>query len=130
MNKELELLRIFRAAADCTSFRDAAARLGTSPQGVTRAIKELERHYDEILFHRSTRQIRITYFGIELLDQIRPILDKFEDLWRRPENNQLKWRSYYNNERTHQGKICNGNTPVEKVNDGKRVWAEKNLTRI
>ena len=88
MNKELELLRIFRAAADCTSFRDAAARLGTSPQGVTRAIKELERHYDEILFHRSTRQIRITYFGIELLDQIRPILDQFEDLWRRPENNQ------------------------------------------
>lgn len=41
-----------------------------------------------------------------------------------------EWLSYYNNERTHQGKMCNGRTPVETLNDGKRVWAEKNLTRI
>lgn len=42
MNKEMELLRIFRVAAESSSFRDAAARLGTSPQGVTRAIQQLE----------------------------------------------------------------------------------------
>lgn len=41
-----------------------------------------------------------------------------------------EWLSYYNNERTHQGKMCNGRTPVETLIDGKRVWAEKNLTRI
>ncbi len=35
MNKEMELLRIFRVAAESSSFRDAAVRLGTSPQGVT-----------------------------------------------------------------------------------------------
>jgi hypothetical protein len=38
--------------------------------------------------------------------------------------------SYYNNERAHQGKMCNGRTPAETLIDGKRVWAEKNLTRI
>lgn len=41
-----------------------------------------------------------------------------------------EWLSYYNNERTHQGKMCNGRTPAETLIDGKRVWAEKNLTRI
>ncbi|MGW4109080.1 LysR family transcriptional regulator, partial [Streptomyces sp. NPDC004976] len=37
--------------------------MGTSPQGVTRAIQQLEQHYGEVLFHRSTRQVRITAFG-------------------------------------------------------------------
>ncbi|MCB6185152.1 IS481 family transposase [Leeia sp. TBRC 13508] len=41
-----------------------------------------------------------------------------------------EWLSYYNNERTHQGKMCNGRAPVETLMDGKRIWAEKNLTRI
>ena len=41
-----------------------------------------------------------------------------------------EWMIYYNNERTHQGKICNGRTPLETLLDGKRVWAEKNLAQI
>lgn len=41
-----------------------------------------------------------------------------------------EWLSYYNNEPTHQGKMCNGRTPVDTLINGKRVWAEKNLTRI
>ena len=88
MNKEMELLRIFRVAAESSSFRDAAARLGTSPQGVTRAIQQLEQHYGEVLFHRSTRQVRITAFGEGLLDQVRPALERFEDLWRTPGSDQ------------------------------------------
>jgi len=88
MNKEMELLRIFRVAAESSSFRDAAVRLGTSPQGVTRAIQQLEQHYGEVLFHRSTRQVRITAFGEGLLDQVRPALERFEDLWRPPGSDQ------------------------------------------
>ena len=88
MNKEMELLRIFRVAAESSSFRDAAVRLGTSPQGVTRAIQQLEQHYGEVLFHRSTRQVRITAFGEGLLDQVRPALERFEDLWRTPGSDQ------------------------------------------
>jgi len=84
MDKELELLRVFRATAESSSFRDAAVRLGTSPQGVTRAIQRLEQHYGEVLFHRSTRQVRITAFGEGLLEQVRPALERFEALWRTP----------------------------------------------
>lgn len=41
-----------------------------------------------------------------------------------------EWIKYYNNERTHQGKVCCGRTPMETLLDGKRVWAEKNLAQI
>jgi len=41
-----------------------------------------------------------------------------------------EWIEYYNNDRTHQGKMCNGRTPMETLLDGKTVWAEKNLAQI
>lgn len=40
------------------------------------------------------------------------------------------WMEYYNNERTHQGKMCCGRTPMETLRDGKSIWAEKNLAQI
>lgn len=40
------------------------------------------------------------------------------------------WMDYYNNERTHQGKMCCGRTPRETLLDGKTIWAEKNLAQI
>lgn len=36
-----------------------------------------------------------------------------------------EWLEYYNNERTHQGKRCCGRTPMETLQDGKRIWQEK-----
>ena len=41
-----------------------------------------------------------------------------------------EWMNTYNNDRTHQGKICCGRTPIETLLDGKRIWAEKNLAQI
>ncbi|MCU4363363.1 IS481 family transposase [Acinetobacter sp. WU_MDCI_Abxc22] len=41
-----------------------------------------------------------------------------------------EWLKFYNTERTHQGKMCNGRTPLETLLDGKRIWAEKNLAQI
>jgi len=41
-----------------------------------------------------------------------------------------EWINYYNNERTHQGKMCNGRTPMETLLDGKSIWVEKNLAQI
>jgi len=66
MLNRLEMLRIFMAAAETGSFKQAAIHLGISPQAVTRAIQELERLQGEMLFHRNTRQIRITDFGEQL----------------------------------------------------------------
>lgn len=35
------------------------------------------------------------------------------------------WIYYYNNERTHQGKMCCGRTPMQTLLDGKQIWKEK-----
>src|SRR5690554_870346 len=40
------------------------------------------------------------------------------------------WMDYYNNERTHQGKMCCGRTPADTLLDGKTIWAEKDLAQI
>jgi transposase InsO family protein len=32
-----------------------------------------------------------------------------------------EWIEYYNNERIHQGKMCNGRTPMETLLDGKSI---------
>lgn len=41
-----------------------------------------------------------------------------------------EWLNYYNNERTHQGKVCNGRTPMETLLSGKLIWDGKNLNQI
>ncbi|MEH5802687.1 IS481-like element ISErsp1 family transposase, partial [Escherichia coli] len=41
-----------------------------------------------------------------------------------------EWLAHYNNERTHQGKMCCGRTPMETLLDGKHIWAEKNLSQM
>jgi transposase InsO family protein len=45
------------------------------------------------------------------------------------QNDLDEWLVFYNTERTHQGKVCNGRTPLATLLDGKRVWAEKNLAQ-
>jgi hypothetical protein len=35
------------------------------------------------------------------------------------------WLEYYNNERTHQGKMCCGRTPLQTLEDGKQIWKKK-----
>ncbi|EMO7189188.1 transposase, partial [Pluralibacter gergoviae] len=41
-----------------------------------------------------------------------------------------EWLAHYNNERTHQGKMCCGRTPMETLLDEKHIWAEKNLDKM
>ena len=36
-----------------------------------------------------------------------------------------EWINFYNNDRTHQGKMCCGRTPMETLTDGKQIWKEK-----
>lgn len=38
-----------------------------------------------------------------------------------------EWLAYYNNDRTHQGKMCCARTPLETLEDGKNLWESKNL---
>ncbi|MBV6750594.1 LysR family transcriptional regulator [Pseudomonas chlororaphis] len=71
MKNRLEGLRIFIVAADSTNFRDAAAKLGVSPQVVTRAIRELEDELGESLFHRSTRGVQLSTFAEQMVERAR-----------------------------------------------------------
>jgi len=36
-----------------------------------------------------------------------------------------EWLNYYNTGRTHQGKQCLGRTPMETLEDAKRIWKGK-----
>lgn len=78
MQNKLEMLRIFCMAAESRNFKEAAMLLGISPQAVTRAVKELEEQRGEILFYRSTRQIKITADGERLAKQARQAVDSLD----------------------------------------------------
>lgn len=49
------------------------------------------------------------------------IYNNIEDL----QNDLDEWLKIYNNERTHQGKMCCGRTPMATFLDGKAAWREK-----
>jgi hypothetical protein len=36
-----------------------------------------------------------------------------------------EWLYYHNHQRTHQGKMCCGRTPIETLIAGKEIWNEK-----
>lgn len=83
MLNRLEMMRIFCVAAEATSFKEAAARLGVSPQAVTRAVKELELIVGEPLFYRNTRQMRITDYGEQLAHRARDTVADIDALFKR-----------------------------------------------
>jgi Integrase core domain len=35
------------------------------------------------------------------------------------------WLGYYNEQRTHQGKVCCGRTPMQTLIEGKEAWQDK-----
>ncbi|BBE08486.1 integrase catalytic subunit [Mycoavidus cysteinexigens] len=41
------------------------------------------------------------------------------------QNDLEDWLAYYNNDRTHQGKMCCGRTPIQTLIDGKEAWRDK-----
>jgi DNA-binding transcriptional LysR family regulator len=81
MLNHLEMMRMFCAAAEAASFKEAATRLGVAPQAITRAVKELEQLFGEPLFYRNTRQIRITDFGEQLASRARDAVGNVDALF-------------------------------------------------
>jgi DNA-binding transcriptional LysR family regulator len=81
MQNQLEMLRIFKVVAESLNFKEAAVRLGISPQSVTRAIKELEDLLGEPLFYRSTRNTTITEFGKQMALKSEGVIDQLDALF-------------------------------------------------
>ncbi|MFA6040840.1 MAG: LysR family transcriptional regulator, partial [Methylophilus sp.] len=89
MQNKLEIMRIFKVAAESLNFKEAAVRLGVSPQSVTRAIKELEEILGEPLFYRSTRNTSITDFGKQIALKNEAIIEQIDTLLRPHKSNDM-----------------------------------------
>jgi DNA-binding transcriptional LysR family regulator len=90
VQNKLEMMRIFKAAAESLNFKEAAVRLGVSPQSVTRAIKDLEEILGEPLFYRSTRNTSITDFGKQIAHKNEEIIDQIDTLLRPHKSNDVQ----------------------------------------
>ena len=68
-------------------------------------------------FHKTVLQ---EFYQITFRKKIYSTIDDLQ-------NDLDEWMFYYNNERTHQGKMCCGRTPLETLVDGKNLWKDKDL---
>lgn len=65
---DLNALMIFARVADANSFSEAARRLGMAISTVSRKVAELEDQLGVRLLERSTRRLRLTDVGVEILE--------------------------------------------------------------
>lgn len=72
---ELRAISTFIRAAELGSFNRAAHAQGSTPQAVSKAIRQLEEHLGVRLFHRTTRKSALTDEGQRLLESARGSLD-------------------------------------------------------
>jgi DNA-binding transcriptional LysR family regulator len=72
---EWRAITTFVRAAELGSFNRAALAQGTTPQAVSKSIRQLEEHLGVRLFHRTTRKNALTHEGERLLGEVRPSLD-------------------------------------------------------
>ncbi len=82
MNKIMDLnaIRQFLKVAECLSFTEAAAQLGVTQSGVSRAVSRLEQQLGVRLLHRNTRRLSLTPDGIVFYERSAPLLGDLEAL--------------------------------------------------
>lgn len=78
----LKQLETFVAVAEARGFRRASERLNLSQSAVTAHVQQLEATLGQALFHRTTRSVRLTDAGGQLLERTRRILNGVEDTLR------------------------------------------------
>lgn len=76
----LDLIASFVAAARLSSFAGAARELGLSASAVAKNVARLEAHLRVRLFHRTTRQVRLTQDGEAIFERCHRILEDVESL--------------------------------------------------
>jgi len=73
-------VRTFVAAARLGSFAAAARSFAISPSVVSKRISQLEHEFRVPLFHRSTRDLRLTEDGVRLLPRCIKLLSEYDDM--------------------------------------------------
>ncbi len=71
---KLNLLKLFIASAESSSFVGAAKQFGIAPSTVSKAVSRLENSLGVRLLHRTTRQIKLTEEGKEYLETARQVI--------------------------------------------------------
>ena len=89
MLNRLDYLKIFCVVAEHRTFKDAAIKLNVSPQVITRCIKDLEQELGEILFIRSTRNIKISSFGEQFYAKAKSALTVLDGVFAKPSPDSL-----------------------------------------
>ncbi|MBH3114866.1 LysR family transcriptional regulator [Serratia marcescens] len=72
--------RVFVQVAEMGSFIRAAHVLEVPRASVSAAVQQLETQLGVRLLHRTTRQVRLTADGEQLLERLRPLLAEVEDI--------------------------------------------------
>lgn len=73
-------VRTFLTAARLGSFAAAARSFAVSPSVVSKRIGQLEHEFRVTLFHRSTRDLRLTEDGARLLPRCMKLLTEYDDM--------------------------------------------------
>ncbi|MGB7990004.1 MAG: LysR family transcriptional regulator [Candidatus Methylophosphatis roskildensis] len=76
---ELRAISTFVRAAELGSFNQVAIAQGMTPQAVSKAVRQLERHLGVRLFHRTTRRSSLTEDGRRFLEAVKPSLEGMLD---------------------------------------------------
>ncbi len=71
-------------------------------------------------FHKTILQ---EFYQITFRKKIYKNIDELQD-------DLDEWLLFYNRDRSHQGKMCCGRTPMETLEDGKKIWEDKFLNNI
>lgn len=74
MHLEVEQLRALATLAEELNFTRAARRLGVAQPALSARISRMERRLGRKLVERSTRSVRLTEAGADLLARARPML--------------------------------------------------------
>ena len=72
---QLRAITTFVRSAEAGSFHKAAVAQGTTPQAVSKTIRQLEQLLGVRLFHRTTRKSSLTHEGERLFNEVRPGLE-------------------------------------------------------
>jgi DNA-binding transcriptional LysR family regulator len=77
---ELRELRLFLALAEELHFGRTAEKLQLTPSRVSQSLRALEQKLGTQLFHRTSRRVKLTPFGEELLRDLEPTLAQLDDV--------------------------------------------------
>jgi DNA-binding transcriptional LysR family regulator len=80
INYEISDIEAFLAVAERLSYAAAAEVLHLSPSSVSRRVQKLEKSLDRRLFNRSTRDVRLTIAGAQLLVRAKELIDTMTEL--------------------------------------------------